>query len=308
MKGYFCYAGVQLELPNADELRSAGIQQFGSSCDAAGGLTGADCSLSLSRAADAMEMESSVDTAQPMICLGSGLPALSKKMVAKRLASEYVDFSELPPAKGKGRAMPQSLEGQVIVVQAADLLQAGRIIPDLATWLQCFAVYVATLSTKYPKRVPDLMAYQTTIVMASQKYRWPSWVVYDQNFRQEAAGNPLQSWAKVDPSIYAQCFTGQAVSAENWCAKCQYLDHTSVNCPYRQRKSPWHSMAGAGASQPMSRNEQQICMKFNKFNGDCKFGKDCRYLHVCSVCRENHPVSRCKSSGGNGVSAPAMSQ
>ena len=69
-------------------------------------------------------MESSADTAQPMISLGSGLPALSKKMVAKILANEYVDFSELPPAKGKGHAVPQSLEGQVVVVQAADLLQA----------------------------------------------------------------------------------------------------------------------------------------------------------------------------------------
>ena len=95
--------------------------------------------------------------------------------------------------------MPQSLEGQVIMVQAADLLQARRIIPELETWLQCFAVYVATFSTNYPKRVPDLMVYQTTIAKASQKYRWPSWVVYDQNFRQEAARDLLQSWAKSGP-------------------------------------------------------------------------------------------------------------
>ena len=67
-------------------------------------------------------MEGSTDAAQPMICLGSGLPALPKKLVAKILANEYIDFSELPPGKGKGRTMPQSLEGQVIVVQAADLL------------------------------------------------------------------------------------------------------------------------------------------------------------------------------------------
>ena len=60
-----------------------------------------------------------------------------------------------------------------------DLLQARRIIPDLATWLQCFVPYVATLASKYPKKVPELMAYQTMIARASQKYRWPSWVDYD---------------------------------------------------------------------------------------------------------------------------------
>lgn len=298
---------MSLELPNAEELRSAGIQQFGSSGVGAEGPTETDCSLSLIRAPDAADAEGSMEAAQPMICLGSGLPALSKKLVAKILANEYIDFSELPPAKGKSRTMPQSLEGQVIVVQAADLLQARRIIPDLATWLQCFALYVATLASKYPKKVPELMAYQTMIARASQKYRWPSWVVYDQNFRQEAAGNPAQSWAKVDPSIYAQCFTGQAISTENWCTRCQCLDHTSANCPYRQRKRPWHSMAGTGPGQSTGRNEQQICMKFNKFNGDCKFGKDCRYLHVCSACRENHPVSRCKLGGGNVGPTPATS-
>ena len=118
-----------------------------------------------------------------------------------------VDFAELPPAKGKGRAMPQSLEGQVIVVQAADLLQARKIIPDLATWLQCFSLYITTVATKFPERIPELMSYQMTIAKASQKYHWPSWVVYDQYFRQEADGNPMQSWAKVHPSIYIPLHT-----------------------------------------------------------------------------------------------------
>ena len=125
--------------------------------------------------------------------LGSGLPIVPKKLVTKILANEYVNFVELPPAKGKGRTMPQSLEGQVIVVQAADLLQARKIIPDLATWLQCFSLYVATLAPKFPDRIAERMSYQTIIAKTSQRYRWPSWVVYDQNFRQEAAGNPTQS-------------------------------------------------------------------------------------------------------------------
>ena len=93
------------------------------------------------------------------------------------LANEYINFSKLPPAKGKGRPMPQSLEGQVIVVQAAELLQARKIIPDLATWMQCFSIYAAALCAIYPARLPELMAYQK--IVASQG---PSWVVYDQNY------------------------------------------------------------------------------------------------------------------------------
>ena len=51
-------------------------------------------------------------TSQPLVSLGSGWPAVPKKLVTKILANEYVHFAELPPAKGKGCPMPQSLEGQ----------------------------------------------------------------------------------------------------------------------------------------------------------------------------------------------------
>ena len=39
-----------------------------------------------------------------------------------------------------------------------------------------------------------LMAYTATIATVSKKYKWLAWVVYDQNFPQEAASNPAQPW------------------------------------------------------------------------------------------------------------------
>ena len=36
-----------------------------------------------------------------MVMLGIGLPALPKKLVDKIEAGEYIDFTELPPARGK---------------------------------------------------------------------------------------------------------------------------------------------------------------------------------------------------------------
>ncbi len=165
-------------------------------------------------------------------------------------------------------------------------------------------VYVAVLAPTQPERIAELMAYQAIIAKASTKYRWPSWVVYDQNFRQEVTGNVGQSWAKVEPGIYALSFTGQAISAENWCARCQCLDHASSNCPM-QRKRSWSSAMGsppAGQGRATSRHDQPVCLKFNKFEGDCKFGNRCKFAHVCSSCREPHPVSKCKAPGGRGKS------
>jgi hypothetical protein len=77
-----------------------------------------------------------------MVSLGPGLASLPKKLIDRIRADEYVDLAEMPPAKGKARPVPQMGEGQVIVVQAADLVQSRKIIPDLATWCQCFALYV----------------------------------------------------------------------------------------------------------------------------------------------------------------------
>ena len=85
---------------------------------------------------------------QPLLAVGSGFPSLPRKLVTRIRANEYIDFADLPPAKGKSRPISQATEGQVLVVQAADLLQSRKVIPDLATWSQCFALYVAVLAPK----------------------------------------------------------------------------------------------------------------------------------------------------------------
>ena len=100
----------------------------------------------LEAAGEVREIERALDPTQRLVPTGGGLCVLSKKLLEKIQAEEYVDFNELPPAKGKGRSMAKAWEGQVVVVQAADLVQTRNIIPDLATWIQCAALYVAVLA------------------------------------------------------------------------------------------------------------------------------------------------------------------
>ena len=64
-----------------------------------------------------------------------GLPAHSKKVMEKIQAGEFVDFEELPPSKAKIKRVSSSLEGQILIIQAADLLECPKIIPDLAMWV-----------------------------------------------------------------------------------------------------------------------------------------------------------------------------
>ena len=257
---------------------------------------------------------------------GAGLSALPKKMIEKILSREYIDFAEFPPAKGKVRGIPSGLNSQVILVQAADLLQSKKLIPDLATWTQCFALYVAVLAPSQPERVPELMAYMSFIARKSLRYAWPSWLVYDQNFRQEAAENPHLSWARADPGTYTESFSGQLIGRENWYSHCYSIDHYSFQCPvaaqsqspapgfssahYKPTQRPGPNLGGGGAvgqleerprkwsltcRQEVTGRSLRPCNLYNDNGGRCRYGRMCRYDHCCRSCGGGHPVSRCKA-------------
>ena len=235
-----------------------------------------------------------------MVATGESLPSLTKKCVEKILAGEFIDFAELPPAKGKVKSIPQAVEGQIVVIQAADLMESRKLIPDLATWIQCFSIYAAVIITKEPERAKNLLAYMSLIAKCSLKYKWPSWVVYDLNFHQEAAEVGLKDWSKVEPSTYTQCFTGAAISQDNWCRRCHSIDHATDSCPIKplgmQRKREGLHLAAAPPfkKRPAPHSSPQICRKHNTYDGDCRYGANCMFQHKCESCGDHgHPVTKC---------------
>ena len=47
----------------------------------------------------------------PLVPVGAGFQTLPKRLIDRIRASEYIDFAELPPAKGKSRTVSQAMEG-----------------------------------------------------------------------------------------------------------------------------------------------------------------------------------------------------
>ena len=150
-------------------------------------------------------------TLPPMVCIGAGLPPLPIKMVERIRANEFVDLAELPPARGKGKLLAQPGEGQIVIVQAADLMQSKRTIPDFATWSQCFGLYVAVLAAAHPGRLADLMGYQSLIARASKKFRWPSRVIYDFEFSSRGSRQPRPAVGKSRPKLICTVLYGAGV-------------------------------------------------------------------------------------------------
>ena len=93
------------------------------------------------------EAESTSSQSSSVVLLGIGILALPKKLVERIKAGDYVDFTEMPPAKEKRRPLSSVLEGQVVLVQVSDLSFTRKVLPDLTTWTQCFAMYVTVVST-----------------------------------------------------------------------------------------------------------------------------------------------------------------
>ena len=158
---------------------------------------------------------------------GQGFPPIPKKLADRILAGEFVDLADLPPAKGKVRPL-STPEGSVLLVHAHDFMHQKRLIPDLATWVQSLSLYTAVMCSKSPERLTDVLGYMCQITRASQRFKIMA--LMGHIFRQEAADRDIKIWSQMDPSLFAQCFTGQAKGTE--CHGAKHATHltTALTC------------------------------------------------------------------------------
>ncbi len=103
--------------------------------------------------------------------IAPGLPAVKRWLLESILANECIDLTELPPAKGRSKIMPNSLEGKVLLMHETDFQQTKQLIPDINTWIQCFSVYTAIVVHYYP---------------TSMLCTWPPWG----NLARSSGGHP----------------------------------------------------------------------------------------------------------------------
>ena len=320
-------------MPSSGSIRSLGLGSFSSGLTPPTSALGGSSPLSLPTIPSMPTIPSLLpitSKASDTIVAAPGLPALKRSLVDQIISAKYVDFGELPPAKGLGKAPPSmsgDTEGQIVLIQAADYLQSRRQVKDFATWSQCFALYSAVLLSGHPGRAQSLFQYSAIVAKLSKKFRW---IIYDQQFRHEAADSGNTKWDRVDSSIHAQCFTGMSLCEEGWCSLCASLDHVRTTCPFKppidyyrrtpsegnrppseyQRPPPDYSRPDYAQSRrpsprpkPPSKRprpqfpSEEACRKWNRYNYmDCPHGDTCGYAHVCSNCREtDHGVLKCSN-------------
>ena len=163
-------------------------------------------------------------------------------------------------------------------------------------------LYAHPLSSKHPHALPKLISYQLFIVNAAKKFRYPSWLYYDTEFRKWAAATQCQEWSGINTRLYALAFTGQG-NPVSWCPICQVEggNHT-FDCPrfpiptdpLPSNPPPPHPRPLLPTIPKRPRPAVDHCISYNASDGNCKFGPSCRYPHKCATCGTyGHPTTRC---------------
>ena len=117
-----------------------------------------------STSSGATEAAGPQSSGKPFI-LSAGLPPVPYKLVARILKGEFIDMEELlwDNLEAQRRA---SVVAQVGAAAASNA-KSRREVPDLMSWVQCFGTYIAVVTSQFPHRIKELLAYQTLIVLES---------------------------------------------------------------------------------------------------------------------------------------------
>ena len=69
---------------------------------------------------------------------------------------------------------------------------------------------MSVIASKFPKKVPHKLAYQTMMVREARRCGSGGWAAYDTAFQQQAAIDPTCDWSQLNSSLYSVTLMAQA--------------------------------------------------------------------------------------------------
>jgi len=115
--------------------------------------------------------------------------------------------------------------------QTAGANKRAPEILDIVDWIQCFSIYITIISRSKPKRIADLIGYQSIIIGGSQLGHEGRWILYDHRFRLKALASRTRQWSTIDITIWNMAFPDRAIQSHPG----QGFDLHSTPLNYSQR-------------------------------------------------------------------------
>ena len=246
-------------------------------------------------------LSSSKEGRDSPICAGESLPVIPAKLVKKILRGDYEDMADLLKDNLEAEWCRYSQEWKDGQPQFGQLPCYRREVPDMLSWLNCFSLYAAVITGKYPYKARELGAYQAMMVSEQRRCRGRGWLLYDSGFRQQILSLEETDFSKLNQSLYTTTFLAYGGRGQ-FCPCCLSSDHLPEDCAlHPQRAVPVVCFRESGASAwddwrmksgewRRKRPRRGACFAWN--DGKC-VSPYCQFEHVCSRCFGDHKQMVC---------------
>lgn len=172
---------------------------------------------------------------------------------------------------------------------------------NLPQFIQAFGIYKNIMCEVFPSRREELDLYERDIVDMASRYGGKAFYEYHKMFSAEAAAHLQYANRKVDWSVRNnKLFTTVFVNQKAFtCGMCFSSLHNSAFCPnHLDDKRQSHGLLNRsrdikGRSR-VTFQGKEICNNFNGQKG-CLYAR-CQHLHICLICKKDHPQHACSAS------------
>ena len=154
-----------------------------------------------------------------------------------------------------------------------------REVPSLASWVYCFAAYMAVRTEDL--RTRDMLAYCRMIIREAIRHGGSGWQEYDRTFRCQVAIDPHLAWHSLHPGLQAATvLSGRGAAGGMFCSVCREVDHSSAQ--FALAVVQQRVFTPTGAQGQSSRRSKNICASWNR--------RSCTFPGTCvSACVQHLP-------------------
>ena len=236
--------------------------------------------------------------------LGESLPVVPAKLVKKILRGDFVDMADLLKDNLEAERRRYSQERESGRASYGQTPYYRREVPDMLSWLNCFSLYAAVITSKYPHKTRELWAYQAMMVSEQRRCGGRGWLLYDSGFRQQLSSVEAADFSKINQSLYTTTFLAYG-GRGLYCPHCLASDHAQEDCAlHPQRAVPVVRFKETGCGMredwrgrtPEPRRKRPRKGACFAWNDDRCTLLNCRFEHVCSKCSGDHRRSQCRSN------------
>ena len=234
-------------------------------------------------------------TASPRsgLILSPAADPIPYRLVQRIRSGEFVEMSDLLADNIALHDQLEDLHGHT-----TSLNPWLREVPSLASWVYCFAAYMAVCTEDL--RTRDMLAYCRLIICEALRHGGSGWQKYDWTFWCQVAIDPHLPWHSLHPGLQAATVLRGRGAAGG--SVCREVDHSSAQCALAVVQQLVFTPAGAQGQ--CSRRLENICASWNWRS--CTFPGTCVFRPVCSICLGDHKMISCPSADRRGVSARAV--